>query len=182
MISEKSTSVTKTVTVETGQAHAFDIFVNHVSTWWPIATHGLGEMPGQSVTIEPHAGGRWFERDKNGTEFTWGRVLNATSRRARICSRGRFRRTSNPTPRSPPASTSASSPSPRRGRGASSSNYSNLDAYGADLDRVRGMFDSPGGWGHDPRRLRRSSGVCTAGLRPSRPVHGGESFTRQRQE
>lgn len=75
MISQDTTSVKKAIIVETSAAHAFDVFVHHFGSWWPIDTHLLGEGPGRTAVIEPHVGGRWYERDKNDVECTWGRVL-----------------------------------------------------------------------------------------------------------
>jgi uncharacterized protein YndB with AHSA1/START domain len=68
--------VRRTITVNTTQARAFDVFVNQMSRWWPLETHVIGEKPGQAAIVEPRAGGRWFELDKQGKECDWGRVVS----------------------------------------------------------------------------------------------------------
>lgn len=53
---------------------AFDVFVKQ-GTWWPAHSHHIANTPAVYVILEPHAGGRWFERDKDGNECPWGGVL-----------------------------------------------------------------------------------------------------------
>jgi uncharacterized protein YndB with AHSA1/START domain len=64
------------IVVEATQGRAFDVFVNQLSRWWPLESSIVGEKPGQAAIVEPHAGGRWFERDKNGVEAEWGHVVS----------------------------------------------------------------------------------------------------------
>lgn len=42
--------------------------------WWPKG-RTVGKNPHESIVIEPRAGGRWFERDSEGQETHWGKVL-----------------------------------------------------------------------------------------------------------
>src|SRR3954452_25452427 len=67
--------VRKEVVVEASQARAFRVFTEEHGAWWPLATHHIGEKAAETAIIEPHAGGRWFERAQDGTECQWGRVL-----------------------------------------------------------------------------------------------------------
>jgi hypothetical protein len=70
------TPVRKTVRVNADVAHTFKIFTM-MGDWWP-AEHSLlpqGSSSGRSVVIEPHSDGRWFERGRDGTECTWGKVI-----------------------------------------------------------------------------------------------------------
>jgi len=60
-------------TVETPRERAFDAFVD-MTSWWP-RSHHTGDAPWEAVVLEPSAPGRWFERDANGVESPWGRVL-----------------------------------------------------------------------------------------------------------
>jgi len=66
--------VRKSVTVPTSRARAFEIFTKEFDSWW-YPGHHIAAEPYESVTIEPRVGGRWFERDANGNECDWGRVL-----------------------------------------------------------------------------------------------------------
>jgi uncharacterized protein YndB with AHSA1/START domain len=72
---EPEQTVRKTVQVKVPQSHAFKIFTEHLGNWWPLQTHHIGAQLAQTAIIEPHAGGRWFERASDGSECDWGRVL-----------------------------------------------------------------------------------------------------------
>jgi uncharacterized protein YndB with AHSA1/START domain len=67
-------AVKRSVTVNAPPERAFEVFTAGFSTWWPIESHHVGERPAVEVVIEPRAGGRWFERDAEGTETPWGYV------------------------------------------------------------------------------------------------------------
>jgi uncharacterized protein YndB with AHSA1/START domain len=53
---------------------AFELWTARTSLWWP-ASHTVSADPGLEVVIEPHAGGRIFERTPTGDEHEWGRVV-----------------------------------------------------------------------------------------------------------
>ena len=53
--------------------HAFHMFVGRPLLWWPVA-HTISGAPA-AIVIEPHVGGRIFERGTTGEEFDWGEVL-----------------------------------------------------------------------------------------------------------
>jgi uncharacterized protein YndB with AHSA1/START domain len=54
--------------------HAFEIWTARASLWWP-ADHSVSGEDGLDVVIEPHVGGRIFERTRAGREEDWGEVL-----------------------------------------------------------------------------------------------------------
>lgn len=66
--------VRRSVLVQASADRAFDVFTSRIGHWWP-KTHRIGKAPPQTWIIEPREGGRWFERDVDGTECDIGRVL-----------------------------------------------------------------------------------------------------------
>jgi uncharacterized protein YndB with AHSA1/START domain len=68
-------TIRKTITVEAPQARAFAVFADQMGSWWPLETHTTGSAKAQTVIVEPHAGGRWFERGIDGSECDWGSVI-----------------------------------------------------------------------------------------------------------
>jgi uncharacterized protein YndB with AHSA1/START domain len=67
-------TVRREVTVEAPPERAFDVFTAGFDRWWP-RTHKLGEADLQEAILEPKRGGRWYERDVDGSECEWGEVL-----------------------------------------------------------------------------------------------------------
>jgi uncharacterized protein YndB with AHSA1/START domain len=76
-VTEQTTAhaVRRSVTIQGLPDHAFAVFTDGLSTWWPLQTHTIGAQPAAAAIIEPRAGGRWFERAADGSETDWGRVL-----------------------------------------------------------------------------------------------------------
>jgi uncharacterized protein YndB with AHSA1/START domain len=66
--------VRKTVTVEVGQQHAFEVFTAGVDRWWP-KDHHIGATPVVKETIEEWKGGRWRTLHEDGTESINGTML-----------------------------------------------------------------------------------------------------------
>jgi Activator of Hsp90 ATPase homolog 1-like protein len=67
--------VRKSVIVTAPLAVAFEVFTGQIESWWPMASHHIGEAECAAVVIEPRPGGRWYERGVNGVECVWGQVL-----------------------------------------------------------------------------------------------------------
>ena len=53
---------------------AFHRFTAEIGTWWPLASHSIGQANAETVTMETHLGGRIVERQKDGTTCTWGTI------------------------------------------------------------------------------------------------------------
>jgi uncharacterized protein YndB with AHSA1/START domain len=68
-------SVRHSIVVDAPPDAAFDIFTGGMSSWWPMSDYSIGSGPMAAAVIEPHEGGRWFERAEDGSECDWGRVL-----------------------------------------------------------------------------------------------------------
>ena len=62
------------IQVKAAPARAFTLFTEHFSDWWP-KDKTIGTNPFVAVVVEPQPGGRWFERDAEGNETNWGKVL-----------------------------------------------------------------------------------------------------------
>jgi uncharacterized protein YndB with AHSA1/START domain len=71
---QTDTSVRKSVTVEASQARAFEVFTSGFDGWWP-RSHHIGEAEMAEAVIESHEGGRWYEKDVDGSECDWGYVI-----------------------------------------------------------------------------------------------------------
>jgi uncharacterized protein YndB with AHSA1/START domain len=63
-----------TVTVNAPLDRAFEVFTRSFGSWWPADYH-IGQADMTDAVIEPHEGGRWYEKCVDGSECDWGRVL-----------------------------------------------------------------------------------------------------------
>jgi uncharacterized protein YndB with AHSA1/START domain len=66
--------VRRTARTKAPPARAFAIFSGQMGRWWPRGDT-VAALPHADIVIEPHVGGRWFERDSAGAETPWGQVL-----------------------------------------------------------------------------------------------------------
>jgi uncharacterized protein YndB with AHSA1/START domain len=66
--------VRKSIRVNVGQAHAFDVFTSEIGRWWP-RTHTIGKAPMKTAVMEPHLGGRWYELSEDGSQADVGKIL-----------------------------------------------------------------------------------------------------------
>lgn len=65
--------VRQSVMVPLSQERAFALFTEGYNTWWP--GHHIGTAQMAEAVLEPRTGGRYYERDVDGTECEWGKVL-----------------------------------------------------------------------------------------------------------
>jgi uncharacterized protein YndB with AHSA1/START domain len=70
----KAGIVQKKLSVNLPVERVFAVFTQDMGVWWP-ATHHIAKQAFTEITVEPRAGGRWFERAADGSECDWGRVL-----------------------------------------------------------------------------------------------------------
>jgi uncharacterized protein YndB with AHSA1/START domain len=66
--------ITLSFEVECDPSHAFDLWAARTSLWWP-HSHSRSGDPDLTVTFEPRAGGRIFERTSGGIEYDWGEII-----------------------------------------------------------------------------------------------------------
>lgn len=68
-----TTSVRKQVVVKAPLTVAFEVFTGRFGDWWPGYRVGSGDVA--AFVLEQREGGRWYERNTEGAECDWGRVL-----------------------------------------------------------------------------------------------------------
>jgi len=66
--------VRKSVELACGPADAFRLFTDDIDSWWPLATHSVGEADAVACFFEARDGGRIYETCKDGTIHLWGTV------------------------------------------------------------------------------------------------------------
>lgn len=71
--STAAVEVVRSVSVPLSQARTFELFTTRMTDFWP-KEHSIGSSEIAQVVVEPHTGGRWFERGLDGSECQWGRV------------------------------------------------------------------------------------------------------------
>jgi uncharacterized protein YndB with AHSA1/START domain len=71
---EEHPVVRKTIVVNADIQRAFEVFTQNMGQWWP-KDHHIGGSPIVAVVVEPRNGGRWYEKDEDGSECDWGTVL-----------------------------------------------------------------------------------------------------------
>lgn len=62
------------VRVKLPPAEAFDLFANHFDAWWPRDKTVNMKSTLVEAVLEPRVGGRWYEKDADGSVCEWGHV------------------------------------------------------------------------------------------------------------
>lgn len=60
-------------TIASSAGHAFQVWTEHISDWWP-TNHTVSAELDIAVVLEPRLSGRIFERTHEGHEFDWGEI------------------------------------------------------------------------------------------------------------
>lgn len=68
-------TIQKVVNVNAPQTVAWRVFTEKMGSWWPLAYYKIGKANAVDAIIEPHVGGRWYERGDDGSSCQWGSVL-----------------------------------------------------------------------------------------------------------
>jgi uncharacterized protein YndB with AHSA1/START domain len=141
---EAGVAVRQSIVVEAPQERAFTVFTERMATWWPLDTHSIGTKPVTAAVIEPHAGGRWFERSADGSECDWGRVLVWEPPDRVVLSW----QLSSDWAADPDVHTEVEVRfTPADGGGTRVDlEHRHLEAYAERAQEMRGIFDSEGGW------------------------------------
>jgi uncharacterized protein YndB with AHSA1/START domain len=62
------------IAVDAPTDRAFRVFTASFDNWWPREYH-IARAEMAEAILEPHVGGRWYERGVDGGECNWGHVL-----------------------------------------------------------------------------------------------------------
>ena len=68
-------AVRKSVLVRCTPEHAFHVYTERMSDWYPLDGHSLFDDPGGTVMWEGRVGGRVYERSTGGEEGVWGTII-----------------------------------------------------------------------------------------------------------
>jgi uncharacterized protein YndB with AHSA1/START domain len=66
--------VRRSVEVGCTVEEAFRIFTEGIDSWWPLASHSIGESEAEACYFEGREGGRIYETHKDGSIHLWGTV------------------------------------------------------------------------------------------------------------
>jgi uncharacterized protein YndB with AHSA1/START domain len=66
--------VCKSIRVNAGQTHAFEVFTSGLGRWWPLDC-GIGKTPRKAAIMETGLGGRWYELAEDGTQTNVGKII-----------------------------------------------------------------------------------------------------------
>lgn len=66
--------VRKSIEVGCTADKAFRLFTEEIDSWWPLATHSIGEADAVSCYFEGREGGRIYEMHADGSIHLWGTV------------------------------------------------------------------------------------------------------------
>lgn len=135
--------IRKSIIVPAPPERAFDVFTAGMGRWWN-PQYSIGAQPLVAVVVEPHEGGRWFERGDSGAECDWGRVLvwDPPQRVVldwQISGEWSF---------DPDLHTEIDVRFTAAGAGSTRVDleHRGLEALGGHADAIRVVFDGPGGW------------------------------------
>jgi len=74
MTDEKIEPVRRSVVVGCTVAEAFRLFTDEMESWWPLATHSVGQGDAVGCYFEGREGGKIYETDGDGAIRLWGMV------------------------------------------------------------------------------------------------------------
>ena len=66
--------IRKSVRVSAPPEKAFHRFTAEMASWWPLASHSVGQRDAETIDMEGREGGRIVERIRGGRECVWGTI------------------------------------------------------------------------------------------------------------
>ena len=138
-------SVKKVVSVQAAPEIAWRIFTEKMGAWWPLTTYKIGKANAVDAVLEPHVGGRWYERGDDGSTCEWGRVL-LWDPPSRLVLTWDISADWQP---DPALNTEIEVRFIAEGKTATRVEFEHrrLDRYGARRDEMRRVYDTEGDWG-----------------------------------
>jgi uncharacterized protein YndB with AHSA1/START domain len=138
-------SVRKVVSVQAPPAVAWQVFTEEMGTWWPLAVYKIGKANAVDAVIEPHVGGRWYERGDDGSTCDWGRVLSWEPH-SRLVLTWDISADWQP---DPALNTEIEVRFIPEGKDSTRVEFEHrrLDRYGERRDEMRAIFETEGDWG-----------------------------------
>ena len=138
-------SVRKAVSVQAPPAVAWRVFTEQMGSWWPLANYKIGKANAVDAVIEPHVGGRWYERGDDGSTCDWGVVLSWEPP-SRLVLSWDISADWQPDPTLKTEIEVHFIPVGKDGTRVELE-HRLLDRYGARRDEMRRIFDTEGDWG-----------------------------------
>jgi len=138
-----ATAVRHSIIVAAPQERAFTVFTQDFNRWWP-RTHKIGPAELAEAVLEGREGGRWYERDVDGSECDWGRVLVWDPPSRLVLAWQISGEWAYDAALETEVEVSFVSEGPNQTR--VELEHRGLDAYGEKMDEFRRSIDSPGGW------------------------------------
>jgi uncharacterized protein YndB with AHSA1/START domain len=141
--SNQEIAVHCSVAVPLTRERAFELFTARMGAFWP-AEHSIGSAKIADVVVEPHVGGRWYERGVDDSECDWGRVAAwEPPERVVLLWQIGVNWTMDPTLETDVEVTFTEE---GPGRTRIDLTHRNLERYGDQAETMRAVFDSPDGW------------------------------------
>jgi uncharacterized protein YndB with AHSA1/START domain len=138
-------SVRRVVSVKAPPEVAWRVFTEQMGTWWPLAWAKIGKANAVDAVIEPHVGGRWYERGDDGSTCDWGTVLSWEPPSRLVLSWD----INADWQHDPNLKTEVEVRFIADGKNATrvELEHRRLDRYGARRDEMRAIFEKEGDWG-----------------------------------
>jgi uncharacterized protein YndB with AHSA1/START domain len=136
-------SIRREIVVPVPAERAFAVFTDGMTSWWP-PEHHIGSAPIEEIVIEPHEGGRWYTRHTDGSETSTGHVVawepgERLTITWQIGADWKYHVDLVTT-----IEVRFVAEAPDRTRVILE--HRDLEAYGADAERMRETFEEPGAW------------------------------------
>jgi len=137
------TAVRHAITVAVPPAQAFSTFTAGFNRWWP-RSHHIGQAELDEAIMEGREGGRWYERGVDGSECDWGKVVVWDPPSRIVLSWQLSSEWAYDANLWTEVEVTFTAEGPDRTR--VELEHRGLDAYGDDMDEMRGSVGSDGGW------------------------------------